>query len=99
MSEATEVETVFLVQVNTDGTFIAHLEQPEETLVAKRAPTTADVLTSSQGLVKEIEHAQLTDRILMGLVTLMAGPPKASETVKDKLKERGIDPESSPVTP
>lgn len=99
MESNTEIEAVYVVQINTDGTFVAHLEQPEEKLDAKRPATPTDVLTVSQGLVKEIEHGQLADRILMGLIAIMQqAAPKPSDAVKEKLKERGIDPESAPAT-
>lgn len=97
--EEKEVETVFVVSVFADGTFSAALEQPEEKIEVKRVATVYDVLSISQALVKEIEHGQLTDRIVMSLIQLMqaATPPTPADAVKDALKDRGIDPES--VTP
>jgi hypothetical protein len=93
------IEAAFVVTINTDGTFAAHMEQPEKPFEVKRPATAYDVLTISQGLVKEIETSQLTDRIMVAMLTvLQAAPPKPADVVKEKLKERGIDPESTPVT-
>lgn len=99
MSEEKEVDTVYVVSVYEDGTFSAALEQPEKPIEIKRPATIYDVLSISQALVKEIEHAQLTDRIMLSLVQLLqaAAPPAPADAVKEALKERGIDPES--VTP
>lgn len=95
MSEK-EIDTVFVVSVFTDGTFSANLEQPDEPIPVKRTATVYDVLSISQALVKEIESSQLTDRIVLSLLQVLqaAAPPTAADTVKDALKERGIDPES-----
>jgi hypothetical protein len=94
-----KIETAFVVTINEDGTFGAHMEQPEKPFEVSRLATPYDVLTTSQALVKEIEHGQLTDRIMIALLSvLQAAPPKPADAVKEKLKERGIDPESSPAT-
>jgi hypothetical protein len=95
-----EVDTVFVVSVFTDGTFTADLEQPETKIEAKRTATVYDVLTTSAALVKEIENSQLTDRIMIALLSVLQGAqePTPAEAVKEKLKERGIDPESASVT-
>ncbi|CAB4128359.1 hypothetical protein UFOVP111_26 [uncultured Caudovirales phage] len=93
-----KIEAAFVVTINTDGTFAAHMEQPETPFEVQRPATAYDVLTISQGLVKEIEAGQLTDRIMIALLSvLQAAPPKPADVVKEKLKERGIDPESAPV--
>jgi hypothetical protein len=92
------IEAAFVVTINADGTFAAHMEQPEKPFEVTRPATAYDVLTISQGLVKEIETSQLTDRIMVAMLTvLQAAPPTPADAVKEKLKERGIDPESKPV--
>lgn len=94
------VETAFLVALHTDGTFTAHLELPEEKIATERQATPADVLTISQNLVKEIESSQLTDRIvgtLMALMSQAAQVATPADAIKEKLAERGIKPESTPV--
>ena len=94
-----EIETAFVVTVNTDGTFVAHMEQPDAPYEVKRIATASDILSISQALIKEIENQQLTDRIMVALLSvLQAAPPSPSDMVKEKLKERGIDPESAPAT-
>jgi hypothetical protein len=98
MEQNKETEAVYVVQIHTDGTYVAHLEQPEEKIAVKRPANVSDVLTVSSGLVKEIENSQLTDRIMIALLTVLQGAqePTPAEAVKEKLKERGIDPESAP---
>jgi hypothetical protein len=95
-----EVETVYTVTVYTDGTFSASLEQPDAPIEAKRQATVYDVLSISGALVKEIESAQMTDRIVVSILQVMRAsvPPTTADTVKDALKERGIDPESPAPT-
>lgn len=94
-----KIETAFVVTVNEDGTFAAHMEQPETPFEVSRPATAYDVLTTSQALVKEIESGQLTDRIMIALLSvLQAAAPTPADAVKEKLKERGIDPESAPAT-
>lgn len=93
-----KIETAFVVTINTDGTFAAHMEQPEKPFEVLRQASAYDVLTTSQSLVKEIENGQLTDRIMMAmLAVLQATPPTPADAVKEKLKERGIDPEVPPA--
>jgi hypothetical protein len=97
MEDNKVVETVYTVTIFTDGTFSAALEQPEAPVEVQRTATVYDVLSISQALAKEIEHSQLTDRIIMSLVQVLQAmaPQTPAETVKDALKERGIDPEST----
>jgi hypothetical protein len=94
------VDTVFVVSLFTDGTFTADLEQPETKIEVQRTATVYDVLTTSQSLVKEIENSQLTDRIIIALLSVLQGAQEASpaDAVKDALKERGINPESTAPT-
>jgi hypothetical protein len=97
MEDNKEVEAAYVVTIHKDGTFAAHMEQPDEKFVVERAATAYDVLTISQNLVKEIEMGQLTDRIVMSILTVMQGAaqPTTASAVKEKLKERGIHPESA----
>lgn len=93
------VETAYIVELYTDGTFAAMLELPEELPAVTRKATPADLVTVSQQLVKEIEHAQLTERIVVTLLSvLQQTPPTPADAIKDKLKERGINPEGPVVT-
>ena len=97
MEKEKKIEAAFVVTINEDGTFAAHMEQPEKPFEVTRPATAYDILTISQGLVKEIEMGQLTDRIIMSLLTVMQGAaqPSTASAVKEKLKERGINPESA----
>ena len=94
------VETVYTVTVYTDGTFSASLEQPEAPIEVKRQATVYDVLSISGALIKEIESSQLTDRIVVSILQVLQAqvPPSTADTVKDALKERGIEPESPAPT-
>jgi len=97
MENEKKIEAAFVVTINEDGTFVAHMEQPEKPFEVTRAATAYDILTISQSLVKEIEMGQLTDRIMMSLLTVLQGAPQPTpaSAVKEKLKERGINPESA----
>lgn len=93
-----EVETSFLVNVHTDGTFSVNLEP--ETTEAKRLATTYDVFQTSQQIVKEIESQILVDRVVNAISSILMPPAEQSvpDTLKEKLAERGIQPESSATT-
>lgn len=97
MEDNKEVEAAYVVTIHKDGTFAAHMEQPEKPFETTRAATAYDILTISQNLVKEIEMSQLTDRIIMSLLAVLQGAaqPTTADAVKEKLKERGINPESA----
>jgi hypothetical protein len=90
------IETAFVVTIFDDGTFAAHMEQPEKPFEVARIATANDVYSISKELVKEIDSSQLTDRIIMSLLAVLQGAaqPTTADAVKEKLKERGINPES-----
>ena len=92
-----EIETFFTVVVNTDGTLNVALDNPAEPIVAKREATNADVFAVSKQIVHELEQGQLVDRIVTTLLTLLQPPAEETipDKVKNKLKERGIDPETT----
>ena len=94
MSEK-EVETLFLVAVNTDGTFTAMLEHPETLPEVKRAPTSFDVYQTSQQIVKEIDAQILVERLANTVVALFTPPQEetVADKVSEKLKERKVKPE------
>jgi len=60
---------------------------------AVRVADASDVLSISQNIIKELETQALVNRIAMALQPVV--PPTVSDKVKDALKERGIDPEST----
>ncbi len=95
-----EIETVFVVAVHTDGTFSANLEQLPEPIQVKRPATTFDVFQTSQQIVKEIESQILVERIVNAVSASLLPPAEQSipDAVKEKLAERGIQPESSATT-
>ena len=85
-----EIETAFVVYVNTDGTFAINLEHPTEAPQVKRVATTYDVYVTIQSVIKELETSMLVDRIINAL---NPQPQTVPDSIKEKLKERGISPE------
>jgi hypothetical protein len=96
MSEK-KVTTVFMVILNNDGSFQAQLEQPETPIEVERQATVGDVLHTSRMIVREIELQELTGRVVDTFVNLLQAsqPATPADAIKDALKERGIQPESS----
>jgi hypothetical protein len=96
-----EIDTAFIVVLHKDGTFRVDLDPKSSKPETPRNPTQYDVLLISQQIVKEIESQDLTNRILGGLIQILSAQaePSPSDLVKEKLKERGIDPdkEQNPV--
>ena len=89
---AKEVETVFTVVVNTDGTFSVNLEQTGEVIPTKRQASSYDVFITIQAIIKELETQMLVDRIVSALKPETTTVP---ESIKEKLKERGITPQET----
>jgi hypothetical protein len=96
-----EIETLFVVVLHKDGTFRVDLDASAPKPESPRNATQYDVLLTAQQIVKEIEFQDLTNRILGGLIQILTPPqePTPADLVKEKLKERGIDPdkEQNPV--
>lgn len=86
-----QVDVAFLVLAHTDGTFAVKLDDLTSPVEANRVANTGDVFGISQQIVKEIEQQLLVSRIVEAL-----NPPVQSipDTIKEKLEERGIKPES-----
>ena len=96
-----QIETAFLVNVHTDGTFSVNLELDESVAKVDRTANTADVYQTCQQIIKEIDSQLLVDRIVNTFMAASAAAlaeqqePTVPEVVKEKLKERGISPESN----
>jgi hypothetical protein len=94
-----EIETYFVVVINADGTFSTTNAVPETE--AARPANTLDIYNVSKQIVQEVDSQILTDRIVSAVSQVIAAqnqpPAEVSAKVKEKLKERGIDPES--ITP
>jgi hypothetical protein len=92
-----EIETLFLVAVNTDGTFTAMLEHPETLPEFQRPATSFDVYQTSQQIVKEIDSQILVERLAGAMAALFMPPqePTVAEKVSEKLKERKVKPEDN----
>jgi hypothetical protein len=91
-----EIDTAFIVVLHKDGTFRVDLDPKGTKPEAPRNPTQYDVLQISQQIVKEIESQDLTNRILGGIIQILSAQaePTPSDLVKEKLKERGIKPDT-----
>lgn len=93
------VETYFFITVNEDGTLTSHTEIPAELPEQNRKATTWDVYSTAKQIVEEFDRQLLVDRIISGVVSVLNPQvPTVSDVVKDALKERGIDPESTAPT-
>ncbi len=93
------VETYFLITVNEDGTLTSHTEIPAELPETKRQATTWDVYSTAKQIVEEFDRQLLVDRVVVGVVNaLNPQVPTVPDAVKEALKERGINPESTAPT-
>jgi Pyruvate/2-oxoacid:ferredoxin oxidoreductase gamma subunit len=96
-----EIDTSFLVNLHTDGTFSVNLELDENLVKVSRVANTSDVYQTAQQIVKEIDSQLLVDRIVNTFMAASAAAATATveqtvpEVVKEKLAERGIKPESN----
>jgi hypothetical protein len=92
------METYFLITVNKDGTLTSYAELPEGLPAADRVATNYDIYQASKQIVEEFEMNILADRVARTVLGALAAPSATpADAIKDKLKERGISPES-PVT-
>jgi hypothetical protein len=95
MANDKQVEVAFLVLLHTDGTFAVKLEDLTEPVEAARVADAGDVLNVSQTIIEELKAQALVSRIVLALQPPQQ--PTVSDKVKDALKERGIDPESTSI--
>jgi len=91
------IDTAFTVLVHTDGTFSVLLETPAEPLELQRNPSDYDVFHTSQQIVAEIEQQLLTNRIVSTLAQILTPQPEptVADSIKEKLKERKAEAETS----
>lgn len=93
------VETFFLITVNEDGTFTSYAELPEEKLEAGHTATNYDIYQACKQIVQEFETQILSDRVARTVLgALIPQVETPTDKIKDKLKERGINPESAAPT-
>ena len=91
-----KVETMFLITVNEDGTLTSYAEMPKELPEVTRLANNYDVYQAAKQVVEDFEQTLLANRIASIVAqTLKPAQPSMSDKIKDKLKERGIDPEST----
>jgi hypothetical protein len=90
-----EVETYFLVAVNKDATLATYAELPEEGLTRERSANNYDVYQAAKQVVDEFEQTMFANKVAqIVMANLNPAPEPVSDKVKDKLKERGIQPEN-----
>lgn len=91
----TQIETMYLVTVNTDGTFTTYGEMPTEALEPQRPATTYDIYQTSKQIAADVDAQILADRVTNSVIKALqpSTPPTPSAAVMDALKERGITPD------
>lgn len=92
-----KVETFFLVTVNEDGTLTTYPEIPAEMPEANRKANNWDVYEASRQIVDEFDQTTLANKVVSAVLAALAPqtPQGIPDVLKDKLKERGIHPESA----
>lgn len=95
-----KVETYFLVVVNEDSTMTTYAELPETLPERERVANNYDVFTTSKQIVDEFESTLLANKVAQTVLAAMqpAAPVGVPDTLKEKLKERGINPEGPAAT-
>lgn len=92
------IETYFVITLNTDGTLTSYAQMPTELPENLRPANNVDIYNASKQIVEEFNNQLLAERVAQTVVAMLnPTQPTVSDKVKDKLKERGIDPDS--VTP
>lgn len=92
------VDFYFLVTANSDGTFSTYAEIPKD-LESDHPASTYEMFSSMREIVQEMDASIMVDRIVNRLAGVLAPPqPSTASRVADALKERGIQPESQPVS-
>lgn len=93
-----KVDTYFLITVNEDGTLTSFTTIPEELPEVNRVANTFDVFQAAKQITEEFQNQLLADRVAQTVIAALSPQVESPvDKIKDKLKERGIDPES--VTP
>lgn len=96
-----KVETLFLLAVNEDGTLTTYAEVPKELPEVERVANNWDVYQAAKQIVEEFDTNLIANRVAQTVIQALAAQnpqgPSVPSTLKEKLKERGIDPES--ITP
>ena len=89
------VETFFLITVNSDGTLTSYTEMPEEVFETARVANHHDIYQAAREIVQDFEQQMISNRVAQTVLQVLMpqAPPTPAEAVKDKLKERGINPE------
>jgi hypothetical protein len=89
-----DIETMFLVTVNTDGTFTTYSEMPTEPLEPQRKATTYDIYQTAKQIASDVDAQILADRVTKSVISAFAPQTQnISEQMLGALKERGITPD------
>lgn len=90
-----QVETLFLITLGTDGSLTSYGEIPAEMPSANRLANNFDVYQAAKQIVDDWESSMLVDKITRSvLAAINPEKPSISDKVKEALKERNINPES-----
>lgn len=81
--------------VNEDGTLTTYGEVPKELPEASRVANNYDVYQAAKQIVEEFDTNMIANRVAATVIAaLQPQGPSVPSALKEKLKERGIDPES-----
>lgn len=90
-----EVETYFLVTVHKDSTLATYAEIPEDGVTRERPANNYDVYQAAKQIVDEFEQTMFANKVAQIVMSNLNPPVETvSDKVKDKLKERGIQPDN-----
>ena len=90
-----DVETFFVIEVNSNGSFTSSNKLPEVAPEAARLATTYDIYQACKQITDEFENQILVERITKAVVAALNPPQETvQDKVKDALKKRNINPES-----
>lgn len=90
------IETMFLIALGTDGSLTSYGEIPAELPEANRAANNFDVYQAAKQIVDDWESSMLVEKITRSVVAALqpSEPQSIPDAIKEKLKERGINAES-----
>lgn len=91
--------TYFLTVIEENGGVLTFNKIPDELPEPQHTATNWDVYQAAKQIVTDSESQMLADRVANTVLGALLPPAEtASDRVKDALKERGIDPESTAPT-
>jgi len=91
MTDTTNSDFFFIVEVKKDGTIQTHAEW-DDAIKADRLPSTFDIFKVCKEITSDIESQLLTDRIVGSILNVLnQREATVSDKVADALKSRGVE--------